>query len=99
MTFHYDPALLTYMEEKGHQTICVEVVTANADIDCTELYVHFVKPGQADEFVRRKKYRPVETERGRVLLPPYVLEYDEDVFFFLKKTWVFRSVGFSGIRL
>jgi len=99
MTFHYEPELLAFMEEKGLDTLCVEVVTANADIDCTELYVHLVKPGRAEEFQKRKKYRPVQTEHGTVLLPPYILEYDEDVTFGLKKTWIFRSVCFEGIRL
>ena len=99
MTFHYDEELLVHMREKGLSTICVEVVTANSDIDCTELYVHLVKPGQAEEFKKRKRYRSVTTEHGDVLLPPYVLEYDEEVRFFLKKTWIFRSVVVSGIRL
>ena len=99
MTFHYEPELLAYMAEKGLDKICVEVVTANADIDCTELYVHFVKPGQAEEFKKRKKYRSVATEHGEVLLPPYVLEYDEIVTFGLKKIWIFRSVRYDGIRL
>ena len=99
MTFHYEPELLAYMDEKGLNKLCVEVVTANSDIDCTELYVHFVKPGQAEEFKKRKRYRSVKTEHGEVLLPPYVLEYDDVVTFGLKKTWVFRSVSFEGIRL
>lgn len=97
--FRYEQALLDYMAQKGLSTIAVEVVTANSDIDITELYVHLVKPGQAEELVRRKKFRPVDTEHGTVLLPPYRLEYDDIVTFDLKKTWVFRSVRFDGIRL
>ena len=99
MTFVYEPELLEYMRHKKHDAICVEVVTANADIDFTEIYVHFVKPSQADEFIKRKKYRAVATEHGTVLLPPYRLEYDETVTLGLKKTWIFRSIRCEGIRL
>ena len=99
MTFSYDPALLAHMEKKGLTTICVEVVTANADIDCTEIYVHLVKRGQADDFVNRKRFRSIETEHGTVLLPPYRLEYEETVRFYLKHWWFFRAVGYEGIRL
>ena len=99
MTFSYEPALLEHMEKKGLSTICVEVVTANADIDFTEIYIHLVKPSQADEFKSRKKYRAVSTEYGEVLLPPYRLEYDETVTFRLKKHWIFRSISSEGIRL
>ena len=99
MAFEYEPELLEYMEHKGLDTVCVEVVTANADIDCTEIYVHLVRPGQAEEFLKRKKYRAVATEHGRVLLPPYRLEYDDVIRFSLKKLWIFRSVQQTGIRL
>ena len=99
VSFRYEPELLEHMAQKRLTTICVEVVTANSDIDITELYVHLVKPGQAEEFIRRRKFRPVETEHGTVLLPPYHLEYDDVVTFGLKKTWIFRSIRFEGIRL
>ena len=99
MTFVYEPALLEHMEKKGQTTICVEVVTANSDIDFTDIYVHLVKPGQAEEFKSRKKYRSVTTEHGEVLLPPYHLEYDERITFGLKKTWIFRSIRYEGVRL
>ncbi len=99
VTFVYEPALLEHMAKKGLTTVCVEVVTANADIDYTEIYVHLVKPSQADEFKTRKKYRAVATEHGEVLLPPYHLEYDETVTFGLRKLWIFRSVKAEGIRL
>mgnify|MGYP007101866978 CR=1 FL=1 len=99
MNFVYGPALLEHMEKRGLSTVCVEVVTANADIDFTELYVHLVKPGQAEEFISRKKYREIKTDHGAVLLPPYRLEYDDTVTLELKKTWIFHSVRCEGIRL
>lgn len=99
MVFAYDEELVSYMHEKKLDTIAVEVVTANADIDCTELYVHLVKPVQAGELIKRKRYRAVDTDHGTVLLPPYVLEYAPVVRFFLKKFWIFRSVGFEGVSL
>jgi len=99
VTFHFEPELVEYMEQKGLATVCVEVITANSDIDFTEIYVHLVKPAQAEELVARKRYRAVETEHGTVLLPPYRLSYDDDVTFGLKRTWIFRSVRYEGIRL
>lgn len=99
VVFHYDDALTAFMREKKLDTIAVEVVTANSDIDCTELYIHLVKRGQAEELIKRKRYRAVSTEHGTVLLPPYVLEYAPEIRFWLKKTWIFRSVGYEGIAL
>lgn len=99
MTFIYEPALLEHMAKKGLSTICVEVITANSDIDYTEIYVHLVKPGQAQEFIERKRYRSVATEHGEVLLPPYRLEYEDTITFGLKKLWIFHSIRHEGIRL
>lgn len=99
MTFVYEPALVEHMKKRGLTTICVEVVTANADIDFTEVYVHLIKPGQVEEFMTRRKYRAVTTEHGQVLLPPYHLEYSETVTFSLKKIWIFHSLRCEGIRL
>ena len=98
--FIYEEPLLEYMRDKGMTAIAVEVVTAaHSDIEVTELHVHLVKDKQAEYFRKKKKFRGIQTEHGEVLLPPYRLEYDDTVRFGLKKTWIFRSVRYEGIRL
>lgn len=100
MTITYDDALKEYMAKKGLTTIAVEVMSSqNSDFEFTELYVHLVRDRQAAYFKEKKKFRAVQGEAGEVLLPNYVLEYDETMHFYLKKFWFFRSVGYKGIRL
>ena len=100
MKFVYEPRLLEYMEKKGMSVIAVEVMgSQNSDFEITELYVHLISDKQAAYFKEKKRFRGVATEHGEVLLPPYRLEYDDTVAFDLKKTWIFHSVQYSGIRL
>ena len=95
----YDEALRAYMAKKGMSTIVVEVVSSqHSDFEVTELHVHLVRDGQAEEF-KKKKYRAVAGELGEVLLPPYVLEYDETLSFSLGSFWIFRWIKHTGIRL
>ncbi|MBR3294539.1 MAG: hypothetical protein IKI69_09000 [Oscillospiraceae bacterium] len=100
MTIIYDEALREYMAKKGLRTIAVEVIsTQNSDLDVTELYVHLIPEKRAAYFKEKKHFRAVQGELGELLLPPYHLEYDETIRFFLKKLLFFRSVGYEGIRL
>jgi hypothetical protein len=99
-TIEYDEALREYMAKKGMSTIAVEVVSAqHSDIEVTELYVHLISDKQAAYFKEKKRFRPVAGELGEVLLPPYMLEYDETLSFSLKKFWIFHSIKYTGIRL
>ncbi len=99
-TIEYDEALREYMAKKGTSTIAVEVVSAqHSDIEVTELYVHLISDKQAAYFKEKKRFRPVAGELGEVLLPPYMLEYDETLSFSLKKFWIFHSIKYTGIRL
>ena len=99
-TIEYDEALRAYMAKKGMTTIAIEVVSAqHSDIEVTELYIHLMSDKQAAYFKEKKKYRPIRGELGEVLLPPYVLEYDETLSFSLKKFWVFHSIKVHGARL
>ena len=98
--FRCTPALREHMQHKGLSTLVVEVVSSSSDIEITELHMHLVRPGQAEEFISRKGYRAASLEEeGEVLLPPYRLEYDDEVIFDLRKFWIFRSIVGSGIRL
>lgn len=48
--------------------------------------------------MEKQRYISKETELGRVLLPPYRLQYDETVTFGLKKVLFFKMVTYEGIR-
>ena len=99
MKIEYDDDLLEYMKKKGMTAIAVEVVTSNSDIEITELYVHLLQDRLVEYFKAKKGFRSVRGEGGEVLLPPYRLEYDDTIRFSLKKHWIFRSVGYTGLRL
>ena len=98
--FSCTPALRGYMEKKGLDTLVVEVVSSSSDFEITELYIHLIRPRQAEDF-RRRRYRsaPLEDGPGMVLLPPYRLEYDDSVVFDLRKFWVFHGIRAAGVRL
>jgi len=99
MTFVYEPELEAYMKKTGKTIIAVEVMAStHSDFDYEELYIHFVSPKTADYYVKDKKFRIKETSLGKVLLPNYVLEYDETVVFGLKKILFFTGVTQKGIR-
>ena len=97
--FSCTPALREHMKKSGRSTLVVEVVSSNSDFEITELYIHLIKAAQAEEFRNRKGYRSAPLEEGEVLLPPYRLEYDEEVVFDLRKLWIFHSIHTRGIRL
>ena len=100
MTVEYTPQLLEYMKEKGHRNISVEVASSTrSDFEVTEIYCRYVRESFADYLLEKKGYRGVATEIGRVLFPPYRLEYEETVRFYLKKTWIFRQPAVEGITL
>ena len=100
MTITYDEALKEHMRKKGMTTIAVEVVSSqSSDFDFTELHVHLVSDERAVFFKEKKNFHPVRGEMGEVLLPNYRLEYDQTLHFYLKKFWIFRSVGYEGVRL
>lgn len=100
MTFHYSDELKAYMKDKGKSIILIEVVSPKyAEFEVTELYVHFVDERQAKYFQEKERYRLIQTECGSVLLPHFRLNYDEDVYFSLKKFLWITSIKYSGIRL
>lgn len=100
MTFTYTPELIQYMTKKKKRNIVVEVVNIDhSDIEMTELHVYAADDRRAAFMEKEKKYRPRETEVGLVLLPPYHLEYDEEIRFGLKKVLCFQSIQYEGIRL
>ncbi len=99
MKFTYTNCLRDYMEKKCRKNIIVEVITCNADIDVTELHVFLADNKTSNFYKVQKKYKGIETEVGEVLLPPYHLEYEEEIVFDLKKVLCFKMVKYKGIRL
>lgn len=99
MKFIYTTDLLNYMEKKCRKNIIVEVITCNADIDVTELHVFLADDKTSNFYKSQKKYKGIETEVGEVLLPPYRLEYEEEIVFDLKKVLCFKMVKYEGIKL
>lgn len=99
MTFAYEPELEAYMKKTGKNIIAVEVMAStHSDFDYEELYVHFIRPKTADYYIKNKKFRVKETSLGKVLLPNYVLEYDDTITFGLKRFLFFTGVIQKGIR-
>ena len=87
----------------------------HSDFDVTELFLRTCTTEHAQYLTGKKRYRmyPLEAESAvsaadgraegapllQVLLPPYYLEYDPVVRFYLKKTWLFRQLRVEGVRL
>lgn len=98
MKFIYEEELKSYMQEKGHKNIVVEVVMINnSEIEISELHVHFVDERQTEYFKTKQRYYSVNTEMGEVLLPRYKLNYEDEIVFGLKKFWIFKSISYKGI--
>lgn len=99
MRFVYEPELEAYMKKTGKNIIAVEVMAStHSDFDYEELYIHFISQKTADYYVKDKKFRVKETSLGKVLLPNYVLEYEETITFGLRKILFFTGVTQKGIR-
>jgi len=99
MNFICEPELREYMKEKGMHIIAVEVVTSDfSDFEISELHVHLVSEAQAKIFKEKKRYVGKRTDFGEILLPPFRLELCDTVTFGLKKTWIFKSISYKGIK-
>lgn len=87
------------MKKTGKNIIAVEVMSSkHSDFDYEELYIHFISSKTAEYYIKNKKFREKETDLGKVLLPNYVLEYDEVITFGLKKMFFFTGITQKGIR-
>jgi hypothetical protein len=99
MKFECSYELRQYMEEKGKNTIAVEVITSDySDFEISELHVHLIDEKQAQFFKNKKRYASVQTEFGEVLLPPFRLKCEDTISFDLKKRWIFNSISYTGIH-
>ena len=96
---HYTPELLTVMREKKKKNISLEVASSNAsDFEVTELYLRFVSDRMVKDLLK-KRYRSIETSEGLLLLPPYRLEYDDELTLGYEKGLLFHHITCQGVRL
>lgn len=98
MNFIYEPQLLAYMKAKKKNIIVVEtVMIEHSEIEIMELHVHLIDEKQADYF-KKKRYVSKNTEVGEVLLPPYKLQYAENIVFGIKRVFFFHFLTYTGIQ-
>ena len=100
MTFTYTDELLSYMKEKKKETILFELIIANnSEFEIAELHVHLIDDKRAEDFIKKQGYGVVTTDHGRVLLPRYKLDIQDEVVLGLKKTLFIRSITHEGLKL
>lgn len=99
MKIVYEQALLDHMEKKGRNSILVELVEINGDLDMTELHVYLPDQKTRDRFVNKKNYRVIPTEHGEVLFPAFPLEIEETVTFGLKKVLFVTMLTYKGFKV
>lgn len=100
MRFVYEPDFVSYMETKKMRNVSVEVASSeHSDFEVTEIYLRLVSDKFADYLTGKRYYQSRQTEIGRVLLPPYRLQYDDVVTFGIRRFWIFRKLTVQGIHL
>lgn len=100
MNFFYTPKLQNYMQAKKKHNIIIEVISSSSsDFEVTELHVHFINEKQTAFFLQNKHFRSIQTDMGLVLLPPYRLEYADNISFDLKSFLGIKYITQEGIAL
>lgn len=99
MKVEYSDELREDMLRKGRRNIAIEIAQSeHSDFEVTEIFLRYVKDSLVP-YLEKKHYRVIETDMGAVLLPPYRLEYQPTLRFYLKKTWIFRTLAVEGVKL
>ena len=100
MEFKYTEKLINYMKEKNKNIILVELVEINtSDIEIAELHVQFATEGQKKTFMEKKRYYSKEAPYGEIILPPFPLQYSDEITFDLKKVLWFHMISYKGIKV
>lgn len=101
MKFVCTEELREYMKQKKLTTMVIEVIDiTNSDLDLTSIRIYPVNDKRADFLVSEKSFREKKAETGeRVLVPKYVLEYEDVVTFEHQKKWIFHSFSAIGVTL
>lgn len=100
MKIEYSAEFSDYMKRKRKAYAVVAVAeAAHSDIEITEIFVRVCDEGHADYLKKKKRYREVADGDRRVLLPPYRLDYEETLRFFIRKQFIFKTLAVEGVRL
>lgn len=92
------PALIERMKKKNMRNIVVEVASSNtSDFEVSEIFLRLCRDEHADYLVEKKRYRRENCDDFCVILPPYRLEYQQNVRFYIKKWWIFTHLAYEGI--
>lgn len=100
MQFDYSDSLIEYMNKTNKHNIIVEVVICNnSEIEIADLHVYLIDDKRATFFKENKGYGFIKTEYGEVLLPKFKLQYNDKIYFDIKKILFFNVLKYEGIIL
>ena len=97
--------LWEHLKDKGKKNIVVEVATSEtSDFDVSEIFIRTCTSKHREYLVEKKKYREVaidgiDPSEAVVLLPNYRMEVEDEIFFDLKKFFIFNRIVYSGVKL
>ena len=100
MIFEYSDKLKQYMQRTHKEYILIEVVTADtSDLEVSEIAVRFVDRKMAEHYITKKRFRQIEGETGKLLLPPYPIKYSDTVQLSLRSFLFFHLITQKGMKL
>lgn len=97
--------LKKHLWHKNKRNIVVDVATTDhSDFDVTEIFIRLCDYSHRDYLKEKKGYRefPIEginQNHMAVLIKPYKLEIEPEVWFDLTKKWIFNKITYKGIKL
>ena len=100
MIFTRSPELAEYMARKKKTHIVLDVAKSDhSDFDVSELFVRLADKEHASYLVEKKRFRERTADGFSVLLPNYILEYDEEVHFSFRHALFLRLLHVDGAHL
>ncbi len=100
MEFIITPELHAYMQKKKKTHVVVNVAsTDHSDIEIAEIFLRLVDDKEAQYLQEKKGFHYRQGDLCGVLLPNYVLEYDEKVTFGFRKVLFMKMLHADGIRV
>lgn len=100
MKIEYSAEFADYMNRKRKTHAVVAVAeAAHSDIEVTEIFVRVCDEDHAKYLREKERYREVTDGDRRVMLPPYRLEYEDRLRFFIRKQFIFKTLAVEGVKL